>query len=114
MAYYAHSDAGHAALAAFASLTGGGALNAKRLLYVAVAVWCTFFSCQLVQAGSKAKVSVFAHVNVVPMDGKRILVDQNVTVVDERISSIEPAATATVPSGSGGRRIRQISYAGFG
>ena len=69
-------------------------MNAKRLLYVALAA-CTYFSCRLAQAGSK--VTVFAHVNVVPMDGKRILADQNVTVIDERISSVEPAATATVP-----------------
>jgi predicted amidohydrolase YtcJ len=53
------------------------------------------FGCPSAQAGSKA--IVFAHVNVVPMDGDRILRDQYVTVIDDKIASIEPAAGAVVP-----------------
>src|SRR2546430_5882721 len=53
------------------------------------------FAHQHAEAGSKTVV--FAHVNVVPMDGDRILTDQDVTVVDDRISSIEPAASPIVP-----------------
>ena len=51
--------------------------------------------CALARGESNA--IVFAHVNVVPMDGDRILADQNVTVVDDKIASIEPAVGAVVP-----------------
>ena len=40
---------------------------------------------------------VFTHVNVVPMDGDRILPDQDVTIRGKSISSIEPTASARLP-----------------
>ena len=69
-------------------------MSEKRVLRVVFA-WCILvFSCQLARGGSKT--IVFAHVNVVPMDGNRILVDQDVTVIGDKIASIEPAARAVV------------------
>jgi len=69
-------------------------LSEKRVLRVVFA-WCILvFSCQLARGGSKT--IVFAHVNVVPMDGNRILVDQDVTVIGDKIASIEPAASAVI------------------
>jgi imidazolonepropionase-like amidohydrolase len=70
-------------------------LSAKRALPVALILCVLQFTHQHAEAGSKTVV--FAHVNVVPMDGDRILTDQDVTVVDDRISSIEPTASAAVP-----------------
>jgi imidazolonepropionase-like amidohydrolase len=76
-------------------MTEGHPLNAKRALPVAF-VWCMLlFGCQLAQAGSKA--IIFAHANVVSMDGDRILADQDVTVIDDRIVSIQQAANTHVP-----------------
>jgi len=40
---------------------------------------------------------VFVHVNVVPMNGERILHDENVTVVGDRIGAVEPAADSVIP-----------------
>lgn len=51
-------------------------------------------------ARGESKTIVFAHVNIVPMDADRILADQNVTVVDHKILSIEPSGGAVVPKGS--------------
>lgn len=69
-------------------------LSAKHVLPLAL-VWCALaFCCQIAEAGSKA--IVFAHVNVVPMDGNRILVDQNVTVIGDQIASVEPATYAVI------------------
>jgi imidazolonepropionase-like amidohydrolase len=70
----------------------------KRVLPAALGCCFLVFSCPLSRAGSKA--IVFAHVSIVPMDGERILADQNVTVVDDKIASIEPAVGAVVPKGA--------------
>ncbi len=40
---------------------------------------------------------VFTHVSVVPMDGDRILPDQDVTIRGKLIASVEPAASARLP-----------------
>ncbi len=40
----------------------------------------------------------FVHVNVVPMDREHVLSDQTVVVNGDRIVSIEPSATAVIPS----------------
>src|SRR5262249_8270233 len=56
-----------------------------------------FSSCSTAQSGSK--VTTFVHVNVVPMDGRRVLLNQNVTVKDDTIASVEPASAAA-PSGA--------------
>jgi imidazolonepropionase-like amidohydrolase len=64
-------------------------LNGKHALPIAL-VWCILVSgSQFAQA--RPKTIVFAHVNVVPMDGNRILTDQDVTVIDDKIASIQPA-----------------------
>jgi imidazolonepropionase-like amidohydrolase len=52
-------------------------------------------NCPLARAESKA--IVFVHVNIVPMDGDRILADQDVTVLDDKIVSVQPAAGAVIP-----------------
>src|SRR5215469_1442521 len=80
------------------TLAGGDALKVKYVLPVALMSCIFLFFEQFAQAGFKT--IVFVHVNVVPMDGNRILADQNVTVVDDKVSSIEPAATAAVPKGA--------------
>jgi pimeloyl-ACP methyl ester carboxylesterase len=73
---------------------GGDALNAKHALPIAL-VWCILVSgFQFAEA--HPKTIVFAHVNVVPMDGNRILTDQDVTVIDDKIASIQPAANSVV------------------
>jgi hypothetical protein len=41
---------------------------------------------------------VFTHVDVVPMDGNRILRDQNVTISGQKIAGVEPASGALVPA----------------
>src|SRR5579883_1820522 len=40
---------------------------------------------------------IFLHVNVVPMDGERVLPDQAVTIRGSRIAAIAPAAAAKIP-----------------
>ena len=70
-------------------------LSAKSMLAFVLLGWILILNCPLVHAESKA--IVFVHVNVVPMGGDRILADQNVTVVDDKIASIEPAVGAVVP-----------------
>ena len=64
---------------------------------VPVLVICCFlvFNCSLSHTDSRP--IVFVHVNVVPMDGNRILADQDVTVLDDKIFSIQPAAGAIIP-----------------
>lgn len=45
-------------------------------------------------------VTVFQHVNVIPMDSERVLTDQTVIVNNGKIKTIEPAATAAIPTGA--------------
>jgi len=70
-------------------------LNAKHALPIAL-VWCILVSGSQV-AQARPKTIVFAHVNVIPMDGDRILSDQDVTVIDDKIASIKPAANSVLP-----------------
>src|SRR5215470_7268504 len=67
----------------------------KRVLPVLVACCFPLFSCS--PSHKDFKPIIFAHVNVVPMDGNRILADQDVTVLDDKIISVKPAAGAVVP-----------------
>lgn len=48
-------------------------------------------------AGTDPTPIVFTHVSVVPMDGDRILPDQDVTIRGQLIASVEPAASASLP-----------------
>lgn len=66
----------------------------KHVFPALLAFYFLVFICPLSQANSKPVV--FAHVNVVPMDGNRIWVDQNVTVIGDKITCIEPAAGAVI------------------
>src|SRR5262249_16584650 len=80
------------------ALTGDRDLSVKCLRAAATFLWCLLFSsCSTAQSGSK--VTTFVHVNVVPMDGRRVLLNQNVTVKDDTIASVEPASAAA-PSGA--------------
>lgn len=49
---------------------------------------------------SAETVTAFVGVNVVPMDTERILEDQTVIVVDDRIAAIGPAASTRLPQGA--------------
>lgn len=44
--------------------------------------------------------TAFTNVTVAPMDGRGVLVDQTVVVAGDKIISVEPAATATIPDGA--------------
>jgi len=48
-------------------------------------------------SASTAAVSVITHVNVAPMDGDRLLTDQNVTILADTIAAIGPSAGAALP-----------------
>jgi hypothetical protein len=72
-------------------------VNGQRILLMA-AVWCVLV-CISRAGDAIAATLVFTHVNVVPMDGERILHDQNVTIVGDRIASVESAKNA-VPAGA--------------
>jgi len=73
-------------------------LNIKHLLPLALGSCILVSSCLFAQADTQA--IVFAHANVLPMDGERILVDQDVTIIGDKIASIQPAASAVVPNGA--------------
>jgi imidazolonepropionase-like amidohydrolase len=75
----------------------GGAIIRKTCLTpssMATAVWVVLASIGVAQA--KPAPIVFAHVSVVPMDGDRVLSDQDVTIRGNAIASIEPAASAKI------------------
>ncbi len=48
--------------------------------------------------GAPARAVAFVNVNVVPMDRDRVLTDQTVVVVNDKISAIGPAGRTTVPA----------------
>ena len=49
------------------------------------------------RAGTDPTPIIFTHVSVIPMDGDRILPDQDVTIRSKLIASVEPAASARLP-----------------
>jgi imidazolonepropionase-like amidohydrolase len=61
------------------------------------------------------QVTAFVNVNVIPMDGERVLKDQTVVVRDGRIAELGPANKVKVPAGAasvdgrGGAPIRRIA-----
>lgn len=69
--------------------------------FLTIGVCFAFLSCVLprsyLSAGVGSKRIVFTHVNVVPMDGNRILPDHDVTVIGDKIASVEPASSAVIP-----------------
>src|SRR5262249_17328939 len=74
---------------------GENALRAKPVPLIFLVLCVLLFVCQTAPASTRTMV--FAHVNVVPMDGDRVLADQDVTVIDDKIASIQPAVSAVVP-----------------
>lgn len=62
-----------------------------------LALILALFSFVMRPASAAPTPVLFLHVNVVPMDGERILSDQAVTIRGDRIASIEPAAAAKIP-----------------
>lgn len=67
-----------------------------RRLFVPTLVCAVLVSFSRI-AEADSKPIVFLHVNVVPMDGNRILADQDVTIVGDKIVSVQPAASAVIP-----------------
>ena len=69
----------------------------KRIV-IALSIFVTCISLFSAQADRTDPAPiVFTHVSVVPMDGDRILPDQDVTIRGKLIASLEPAASARLP-----------------
>lgn len=75
--------------------------RARRLRYPAIALLLA--GTAVARPARAQQVTVFEHVNVIPMDAERVLEDQHVVVENGRITLIGPAAATTVPAGA--RRI---------
>ena len=52
---------------------------------------------QLVSASASPHATVFTHVNVIPMDREVVLPDQNVVVMDGKISAVGSSSTVKIP-----------------
>jgi imidazolonepropionase-like amidohydrolase len=84
-----------------------GAVRAGVLVLAAAAAGCVAVAGPRPQAALGGDAIAFTNVNVIAMDGERVLRDQNVIVSGGSIVAVGPAAATAVPSG-----VRQVDGQG--